>query len=362
MKILNKVAIKNLKLNKKRTLSTIIGILLSVALICAVATMANSFKATLVQNAINETGYYHIKLIGITQNELADIKNNRNIKDIKLLYDNGYSYFQKELADNPYIHIYSLENDQLEDLAYEILEGRAPQNEGEIVLNKSAIFDSNYKIGDTLELEVGKRTTLDDYELDDSNPNYQSVEKLTDTVKKQYKIVGVVKKTSTNYIYYGITTNNKEGKIDAYCSLKTPQKYKEDIPKLVGVSNYDAINSIEQYEKAKYDYALNYELLRWEVFAVSDSTISMLYGVVGVVLAIILFTSVFCIRNSFAISILEKTKIYGMFASVGATKKQIKKSVLFEAMLLGIVRNTIRNYSRNFCRICANTNYKCTIR
>lgn len=59
MNILSKLSIRNLKLNKKRTISTIIGIILSVALICAVASMGISFQATLVENAINETGYYH---------------------------------------------------------------------------------------------------------------------------------------------------------------------------------------------------------------------------------------------------------------------------------------------------------------
>ena len=61
MNILSKLSIRNLKLNKKRTISTIIGIILSVALICAVASMGTSFQATLVENAINETGYYHLK-------------------------------------------------------------------------------------------------------------------------------------------------------------------------------------------------------------------------------------------------------------------------------------------------------------
>ncbi|MCI9177270.1 MAG: ABC transporter permease [Clostridia bacterium] len=338
MKILNKIALKNLKLNKKRTTSTIIGIVLSVALICAVATMANSFRGTLVQNAINETGYYHIELIGINRENLADIKNNRDIKEIKIMYDKGYSYFNggKE-EDTPYIHIYSMNSKNLEELAYEIIEGRQPQNENEIVLNKSALFNSDYKIGDTIDLEIGTRKTLDDYELENNNPSHKSIEKLVNTVKKTYKIVGMVNKVGTSYLYYGITTNEEANKIDAYCSLKNPQEYKETIPKLLGVKDYNAINTLEEYEKAKYDYALNYELLRWEVFAISDTTISMLYSVVAVVIAIILFTSVFCIRNSFAISTLEKTKIYGMFASVGATKKQIKKSVLFEAMLLGII-------------------------
>ena len=49
MNILNKLTIKNLKLNKKRTIVTIIGIMLSTALICAVAGMVSSFMATLVE-------------------------------------------------------------------------------------------------------------------------------------------------------------------------------------------------------------------------------------------------------------------------------------------------------------------------
>lgn len=338
MKILNKIALKNLKLNKKRSISTIIGIMLSVALICAVATMANSFQATLIQNAVNETGYYHIQLMGIEKSELNNVKNNRDLKDIMIMYDNGYSYFSSEkLEDNPYIHIYSMENKQMEKLAYQIVEGRMPQNQNEIVLNKLAMFDSNYQIGDTIKLAVGERKTLDDYELSIKNPNNSSVEKLVNTVEKSYKIVGIVNKTGTNYFYYGITTRDDTGKIDAYCALKNPKNYKEAFPKLLGVKDYQAIDTIEGYEKAKYDYAQNYELLRWEVFKVSDSTISMLYAIISVVIVVILFTSVFCIRNSFAISTLEKMKMYAMFASVGTTKKQIRKSVLFEAMLLGII-------------------------
>lgn len=60
----------------------------------------------------------------------------------------------------------------------------------------------------------------------------------------------------------------------------------------------------------------------------------MLYAVCGILMFVIVFTSVFCIRNSFAISITEKTKMYGMLSSVGATKKQIRQSVISEAMLL----------------------------
>lgn len=331
MKILNQISIKNLKMNRKRTISTIIAIMLSVALICAVAAMGTSFQATLVQNAINETGYYHIALMNLNQKDIETIRNNRDIKDTKIMYDMGYSYFNYDTEKDEYIHIYSLGNIVLKDLAYEIIEGKAPTNKNEIVISKSVASDSHYKVGDTVELEIGERKTLDNYALDETNPVNLKGEKLVDTVKKKYKIVGIVKSSSARCIYYGITTKDSSDKITAYCSFKNPKAHEENTAQLLG------IKTINDYEEAKYNYQLNYELLRWEVFAVSDSTLSMLYAVVGVVMAIIIFTSVFCIRNSFAISTTEKTKMYGMLASVGATKKQIKKSVLFEGMILGLI-------------------------
>ena len=48
MSLLNKLTIKNLLLNKKRTIVTIIGIILSVALITAVSSMYASGIQTLI--------------------------------------------------------------------------------------------------------------------------------------------------------------------------------------------------------------------------------------------------------------------------------------------------------------------------
>lgn len=338
MNIINKLSIKNLKLNKKRTISTLIGIILSVALICAVASMETSFRKTLVENAINETGYYHIKISGLSEEELENLKNNRDIKDIKVTYNMGTAYLKDNTEkDNPYIYVYSLQNVKLDDLGYELTAGRAPENENEIVIGKRVNTKANYKIGDILELEIGKRKTLDEYELDEKNRTDKTLEKLVDTTKKTYKVVGIVEHTGTSHMYYGITTNEKKGEINAYCSLKKPAEYKISIPEILKVSDYNLLNEMPEQESTKYNYSLNHELLRWEAFAFSDSTISMLYSVIGVVIFIIVFTSVFCIRNSFAISITEKTKMYAMLRSVGATKKQIRKSVIFEAIVLGTI-------------------------
>lgn len=82
---------------------------------------------------------------------------------------------------------------------------------------------------------------------------------------------------------------------------------------------------------------MNADLLRWQGVGLSGSNQNMLYAVAGVVIAIIILTSVFVIRNSFNISITEKTKQYGMLASIGATSKQIKKNVLYEGFILGLI-------------------------
>ena len=91
-------------------------------------------------------------------------------------------------------------------------------------------------------------------------------------------------------------------------------------------------------DNLKYDDIItNDELLRWEAFAFSDSTVSTLFAISGIVIFIIIFTSVFCIRNSFAIATTEKMKMYGMLSSVGATRKQIRRNVIFESLILGAI-------------------------
>ena len=346
MNILNKLSIKNLKLNKKRTISTIIGIVLSVALICAVATMATSFRETLLQGAISKRGYYHIKLSDITENDIKDIKNNRDIKDIKQIQEVGYAELKtSQNKDKPYIHLYSMENSTFEFLKFKLIEGNFPKNENEIIISKHIITNgkSDIKIGDTITLDVGKRISSDNIELDSSCSYNSEHEKIEDSEKHTFKVVGMIERPDYTFENTGdpgytmITTNLNRGKTEGYLSLKKPKEYKSSISELLGV-NYDDLDVIEKNGgETKYKHEINSEILRWEVFAFSDSTVSMLYSVIGVVIFIIIFTSVFCIRNSFAISITEKIKMYGMLSSVGATRKQIKKNVIFEAMALGLI-------------------------
>ena len=59
MKVLNELSIKDLKLNKKRSIVIIIGIILSTALICGVAGLVTSFQKTFVETSKRNSGNYH---------------------------------------------------------------------------------------------------------------------------------------------------------------------------------------------------------------------------------------------------------------------------------------------------------------
>ncbi len=330
MNVLSKLSIKNLKLNKKRTISTIIGIVLSVALICAVATLSTSVQTTLVENAINEYGYYHLKIEDVNQNDITSINNNRDVEEVFEIGKVGDGIINNiDNKDIVFYRIFSMNKENFDKLNLQLISGNFPKNENEIVINENIIKNANVdlKIGDTVSFDIGK--------IDFEENTLDSSKQMT------FKIVGIIKRPNNAFETYDapytvITSGMKTEKNNAYIVLKNSKEFKTSFTEILGARDYQEVK--EYPEKLKYQiFEENRELLRWEDFAFSDSTVSMLYAVVGVVLFVILFTSVFCIRNSFAIATTEKIKMYGMLASVGATKKQIKHNVIFECMILGVI-------------------------
>lgn len=345
MNILNKLTIKNLKLNKKRSLGTIIGIILSVALICAVSNLVSSFRETLIQNAINESGYWHIRLYNVSNDKLKRLKLNKDIDNIYTISEDGYAKLDTIKNEyKPYIKFYGMNKEAFNNLEFKLIKGRFPKDDNEIIisehLNKNG--KANLKIDDEITVNVGDRVTLeDDYALNDSNPFDKGNEIIKNPNTKKYRVVGIIKRPDVSFeptsapAYTTITTSTNEDNFSVFISLKNPRD-KNSFVELLGARNYDEVVNMG-INNPRYDYTLNNELLRWEALKFSDSTFSMLLSITEVVIFIIIFTSIFCIRNSFAISTTEKMRMYGMLSSVGATKKQIKKSVLTEGFILGLI-------------------------
>ena len=371
MQVLTKITIKNLKLNKKRTIGTLVGIILSVALICAVAGMATSLRQSLIQTASSNTGYWHLKLSNIKKEDIEKLENNRDIKDLNIINDVGYAKLENSQNENrPYIHLYSLDEKSFNNMELELVEGTYPQNNNEIAISKSIIDDAqvDLKIGDTITFNIGDRYIGDrmlssGYEFEPaelmSEPenvdlilsempedstketDVERKEEIKVNFTKEFTIVGIMSENEQpikpiSFMYdagYACVTNGlDEGETNAYIAFKNPLDSETSIDEILGIN-------LNSGEISEYRYSINYEILKWESFNTNlgDSSLNMMIAVAIIVIAIIILTSVYCIKNTFSISLTEKIKMYGMLSSIGATKKQIKKSVIQEGMILSLI-------------------------
>ena len=361
MKILNKLTVKNLKLNKSRTIVTIIGIMLSCALIMVVAGMAASAQQTMVNLQINFTGNYDLFVKGANKKIIDNAQANRNVKDIYIKQNLGCAYLpQAKFDTKPYINVVAFNEKSFTDCFNVTLkEGRLPENENELVLSQSVIENSkaDYKLGDIVALDLGKRVydSGDEIPLDDTDyfNDTNGTEKLVDTHKKTYTVVGVFNKVSSSYFAAdsisasssAFTLAEENADINDLFISFTSDGEKDyittsgEILNLTGDDFESLKNDFEVYlENGDFDEAsINKDLLRYKGFALSDEYMRMLLSLAVIIIVIIAISSIFVIRNSFAISITEKTKLYGMLASIGATSKQIRHNVLFEGFVLGII-------------------------
>lgn len=363
MKVLNELSVKDLKLNKKRSIVIIIGIILSTALICGVAGLVTSFQKTFVETAKKNQGNYHTIFYDVPKDELKYIEENRGVKDYYLSEGIGYSYLPNVTVttstgaeEKPYVNIIAMDNKFLNNMSIELQNGRLPESDDEIVVSAriNQKFKTNYKVGDTITLNVGE---LKDDTSDVDEKNSQSSEnEIINTTPKTYKIVGIINRPTTTIEpyeaeWFTVITKMQTIKKQANIAVlyTNPYDYKKNteyINKMVEVkvgenvdkSEVTIFNGLDKfYRSYKYKIKINNELLSYEGASLDDETLKTIYGLGAFIMGIVLVSSVFVIRNGFAISITERLKQYGMLSSIGATKKQIKKSVYFEGFILGII-------------------------
>lgn len=351
MNILKKFTKQNLMLNKKRTIVTIIGIMLSTALVCAVAGMVSSTQKTFVNLMKDQGGNFHARFEDIPKEQLKYIKDNVEVESYFLTNTLGYADLKESYnPDKPYAYVMEFDKKALENSALKLEEGRFPENSNEIVISEHLIDNGriNLKVGETITLDIGTRQLTDGSKLNQNNPylmdnknepsDEESLEEeIVNTTTKTYTIVGIIKRpayeledfSAPGYtiISYMENADNIE-KANISVLYKNIRKYENTTKQIVetiknNTGNQPAVN-------------YNTDLIRFEG-GLSESTFQLLYGIATVVIVIIVVSSVFVIRNSFSISVSEKTKQYGMLTSVGATKKQIKKTVLMEGFYIGLI-------------------------
>lgn len=379
MNLMKTLTLKNLKLNRKRTIVTIVGIILATALLSALVTLVSSFQYSMIEYQKQKGGDFHVKFSNVKMSELSEFKNNRNIESTFETMGMGFAKLDGcKNEDKPYAYVMATDEAGFERGCFKLIEGRMAKNEDEIVIPRHLKTNGriDIKVGDEITLDVGKRYDSNTEGVISENSAYENeAETLTDTVTKHYKVVGIMERpgygmedySAAGYTFVtysdelaAIDNGTKSEVSEADTTLTVYSRYTKkalrnkdavtaDIigvdEKLFAKANNSSVEMsaeesdrfLKEMENAKYDIYMNGYLISYECVFPIDGSFKALFTVATVVALIIILTSVYCIKNSFNISITEKIRQYGMLASVGATRRQIKSSVKTEAAMLGVV-------------------------
>ena len=140
--------------------------------------------------------------------------------------------------------------------------------------------------------------TLDNEKLNQNNPYIEREENINNKKTYNFKIVGIIERPNMDFEGYSdpgytvITTQDTQGKEKLFISFKNPYEYKSTVVNILGASSYENLQNGSDTELKYDDFSINTELLRWEAMAFSDSTVSTLYAIAGVVIVIIIITSI----------------------------------------------------------------------
>lgn len=369
MKLLNKLTLKNLRLNKVRTIVTIVGIMLSAALITVVSGMALSGRQTMIDAQMVYGGNYDVALDIIDNSVIETARNNRNVKNA--FYKERLGYARTKNADGEicdYSVLAMSENTYGNCFKIDLIKGKFPTNSGEAVVTKAFKTQDgkDVKVGDKITLDVGVLTDKDGNVLDEEgihNLLQKDFNKcsIIDTVKRTYTVTGIIERPKTSELYDPsnfsmiYTVSDEKAPIEAIRTKHmnklyiayTPQSegdYLQNTADILGFKADDMSNVIsdeippeDQQTSGINAYEFNSILLSMKGYGSNDATNTVIFSLAVIIIIIVMLASVFVIRNSFAISITEKTSMYGMLASVGATKRQIRRNVLFEGFILGLI-------------------------
>lgn len=369
MKLLNKLTLKNLRLNKVRTIVTIVGIMLSAALITVVSGMALSGRQTMIDGQTEWSGNYDVALDIIDTAKIDKIRQNRNVENA--FYKERLGYARTKNADGEtcnYSVLAMSENTYGNCFKIDLIKGKFPTNSGEAVVTKSFKTQDgkDVKVGDKITLDVGVLTDKDGNVLDEEgihNLLQKDFNKcnIIDTVKRTYTVTGIIERPKTSELYDPsnlsmiYTASDEKAPVEAIRTKHmnklyiayTPQSegdYLQNTADILGFKADDMSNVIsdeispeDQQTSGINAYEFNSILLSMKGYGSNDATNTVIFSLAVIIIIIVMLASVFVIRNSFAISITEKTSMYGMLASVGATKRQIRRNVLFEGFILGLI-------------------------
>ena len=327
MSVLNRLTIKNLRLNKKRTIVTIIGIILSTALMVGIGLLFSSFQDLMIRDTIGYNGKYEANYSDVDLDKLNNIKN----KNFTYFYEKpiGFSKIESSNEYKPYMYITSVNKEYFNEL--KLVDGSFPKNENEVVISNHVITNGglNYKVGDIVTFTYGSRNIDGNITL--ANSELVDGEDLTNEGTYTYKIVGIVDRSNfesysaSGYTVFTLDVNSDKGNVNLYVMFNKNKKIIKQSEELAKELNYNG------------DINYNSTLLALYGESTYGNVMSSMSGMMIIMLSLVSIGCIIVIYNSFAISVMERKKEFGLLSSIGATKRQLSHTVFFEAVVVGVI-------------------------
>lgn len=347
MNVMSRFTLRSMKSNRKWTVVTLIGIIISTAMLSAVSTFCASFMELMRNEVIAEKGNWHAAVREVKMADVPLFEDADYVNKISLSREVGYARLPGSKNENkPYLFIRQVDKNSSQSFPTKLIEGRMPQNDREIVLPQHLETNGGvkYKVGDTITLHIGKRLGPDGLSFGQEKP-YQGKpdsdsrsggETFVSGQTRTYKVVGIIERPNfesrwapgyTALSFLDAETLRPGDTVTVTMLAEKPNhRFFNDVTALAKKVGLD---------DSHVDF--NAELLRYSGIVANDKAQNSIYIFAAVFIAIIMIASVSLIYNAFAISVSERIRQLGMLASVGATKRQKRRSVYFEGFLLGIV-------------------------
>ena len=327
MNIFHKVTLQSMKKSRTRTIVTVIGVILSAAMITAVTTFSVSLLNYMIKGATVKYGGWHVEFLDVDSSFAEARARDAGVAGTAISENIGYAELKGGKNPNkPYLFIAGFSKEAFDTVPIELVSGRLPENSGEILVpaHVAANGGVTYAVGDTFSLAIGSRMAgegrLGQHDpFPARNEPGKENETFVPQEERTYTVVGICERPAFEEFtapgYTLITTEDTAAgqtagptdqtagstdqttSLSIFVTLKNPGKVQAYIERTAGQSAYVLNDNVLRFLGVSSDHLFN----------------MLLYSVGGILMALIMTGSIFLIYNSFTISLNERTRSSGFW-------------------------------------------------
>ncbi len=352
------VTAQYMKKNRKRTVTTFAGIVLMVLLMTCVFVGRDTGIQYLEEMAAQKSGRYHAAAYGVSQEGYEKLRALPYVRQTAGSVSFGCTEFPASNdPEHPYLNVKGYTKECYDWMNISLVEGRLPETDTELVISESAWEDgSTASVGDTVEavfftrsvtgtaadggktyfpffgLSVADGETIavpENFPYYEENDSFRENRSYT-REKQSYQIVGIMEaplyESAGAAGYTALTTLTMDQVLARGTFHMTMLFDQRKLPDFWLADLEDLLPGCE--------IEINDQVLAFSADS-SDTTINLVVsGMTVLFTALIMLVAVVLIYNVFHMSFRERSRYLGMLCSVGATGRQKRSSIYYEAFVL----------------------------